>query len=133
MELEPLHDWILLELDEVPDTTKAGLHLPDSAPQKKQVMKRATVLKVGPGKLLDGPLPELMEEDWLVEHACQPRMVIMDLAPGDRVLLKPNPGALCPEGLPRDDQRRFVKYDSIVSKISAEEHLMVAPVNEAIP
>ena len=117
MKLEPMHDWILLELDEVGDTT-GGLHLPKDSSVSKQQMKKATVLAVGPGKVVD----EAAEERGVppVNYLVQPRTKILDLKEGDRVLLKPNPGALCPEGLPRDDQRRFVKYDSIVSKLSEE-------------
>ena len=117
MKLEPMHDWVLLELDEVGDTT-GGLHLPVDSSVNKQQMKKATVLAVGPGKVAD----EAAEERGVPgnRYYVQPRIFIMDLDPGDRVLLKPNPGALCPEGLPRDDQRRFVKYDSIVSKLSEE-------------
>ena len=115
MKLEPLHDWILLELDEVGDTT-GGLHLPVDSSVNKQQMKKATVLAVGPGKLADTPAVQQPGSTYFK----QARTIIPDLEVGDRVLLKPNPGALCPEGLPRDDQRRFVKYDSIVSKLSDE-------------
>ena len=118
MKLEPMHDWILLELDEVGDTT-GGLHLPVDSSVNKQQMKKATVLAVGPGKLEPSQEHKRVGEIARSEGVTM-RLTIEDLAEGDRVLLKPNPGALCPEGLPRDDQRRFVKYDSIVSKLSEE-------------
>ena len=117
MKLEPLHDWILLELDEV--AAAGGIHLPPDSSVNKQQMKKATVLAVGPGKLEPSQEHKRVGEIARSE-AVTMRLTIEDLKEGDRVLLKPNPGALCPEGLPRDDQRRFVKYDSIVSKLSEE-------------
>ena len=122
MKLEPMHDWVLLELDEVGDK-EGDLHLPTHSSLTKQQMKRVTLLAVGPGK---------QEAAFgLDREGCPERLSIEDLDPGDRVLLKPNPGALCPEGLPRDDQRRFVKYDSIVARISEEGNGGASKVVEA--
>ncbi len=122
MKLEPMHDWILLELDEVGTTAGGNLHLPPDSSVTKQQMKKATVLAVGPGKVSDREPPDMSHLKMPDGSSISllPRVTIDDLQEGDRVLLKPNPGALCPEGLPRDDQRRFVQYGSIVAKLSEE-------------
>ena len=46
--LQPLHDNLLVKLDEVKEKREGGLILPESAKEKSKI---ALVLEVGPGKL----------------------------------------------------------------------------------
>ena len=46
--LQPLHDNLLVKLDEVKERKEGGLILPESAKEKSKI---ALVLEVGPGKL----------------------------------------------------------------------------------
>ena len=46
--LKPLHDNLLVKLDEVKDKKEGGLILPEAAKEKSKI---AVVLEVGPGKL----------------------------------------------------------------------------------
>jgi chaperonin GroES len=46
--LQPLHDNLLVKLDEVKEKKEGGLILPESAKEKSKI---ALVLEVGPGKL----------------------------------------------------------------------------------
>ena len=50
MNIQPLHDRIIIEAASKEDRTAGGIILPDSAQEKPQ---RGTVLAVGPGKRLD--------------------------------------------------------------------------------
>lgn len=50
MNLQPLHDRIIVETAAKEEKTAGGIILPDSAQEKPQ---RGTVLAVGPGKRLD--------------------------------------------------------------------------------
>lgn len=48
MRFRPINDYVLLELDPLPEKTKSGIILPgDSAGEK---IRTGTVLRVGPGK-----------------------------------------------------------------------------------
>lgn len=50
MNIQPLHDRIIVEAAEKEQISAGGIILPDSAQEKPQ---RGTVLAVGPGKRLD--------------------------------------------------------------------------------
>jgi len=50
MNIQPLDDRVVLEIQEAEDTTEGGIVLPDTAKEKPQ---RGEVVAVGPGKLLD--------------------------------------------------------------------------------
>lgn len=50
MNIQPLHDRIIVEAAEKEQVSAGGIILPDSAQEKPQ---RGTVLAVGPGKRLD--------------------------------------------------------------------------------
>lgn len=50
MNLQPLHDRVILEAAPKEEVSAGGIILPDSAQEKPQ---RGTVLAVGPGKMLD--------------------------------------------------------------------------------
>ena len=66
MTIKPLGDRIVIKMLENEEKTKGGLVLPDSAKEKPQV---AEVTAVGPGGVVDG------------------KDVVMELVPGDRVLI----------------------------------------------
>jgi co-chaperonin GroES (HSP10) len=47
--VQPLHDWIVVKLDDIRETTASGLlHLPQGAGAER--VRTGTVLRVGPGK-----------------------------------------------------------------------------------
>ena len=50
MKLVPLDDRVVVQRLEAEETTKGGIVLPDTAKEKPQ---KATVVAVGPGRLLD--------------------------------------------------------------------------------
>lgn len=66
MTIKPLGDRIVIKMLENEEKTQGGLVLPDSAKEKPQV---AEVTAVGPGGVVDG------------------KDVVMELVPGDRVLI----------------------------------------------
>ena len=51
MKLRPLFDKVVLKKVEAQETTKAGILLPGSAPEKPQMSE---IVAVGPGGLIDG-------------------------------------------------------------------------------
>jgi chaperonin GroES len=50
MNIQPLDDRVVLEIEEPEDETEGGIVLPDTAKEKPQ---RGEVVAAGPGKLLD--------------------------------------------------------------------------------
>lgn len=51
MNLQPLHDRVIVKASEPEEVTKGGIILPDSAKEKPQ---QGEVVAVGPGKVEDG-------------------------------------------------------------------------------
>jgi chaperonin GroES len=51
MNIKPLADRVLLQMEEAEETTKSGILLAGSAKEKPQI---ARVLEVGPGGIVDG-------------------------------------------------------------------------------
>jgi chaperonin GroES len=49
--VRPLHDFVLVEYDDSPKTTKGGIHIPDTAKKRPEVGK---VIAIGPGRLTEG-------------------------------------------------------------------------------
>lgn len=71
--LRPINDFILIQPDEMPEVTKAGLVIPDKV--RRNVNNQpptATVLAVGPGVLLPGG-----------------ERIPLSVQPGDKVLFDP--------------------------------------------
>jgi len=66
MFLRPVSDQILVELEEAPEATPGGIHLPKSAAAEQQEARRGTVFAVGPGpRFSDGRRypPDVSEGD----------------------------------------------------------------------
>ncbi len=72
-EIRPLQDQVVIEL-EPPPTTQGGIIIPESA-QRKEDLVTARVVAVGPG-----------------DFDRKGRRIPMDVAVGDRVLVRGNPG-----------------------------------------
>lgn len=51
MQIKPLLDRVLIEMEEAEETTKGGIILAGSAKEKPQI---ADVIEVGPGGIVDG-------------------------------------------------------------------------------
>ena len=49
--IKPLADRVLVKMNESEETTKSGIILASTAKEKPQI---ATVIEVGPGRIIDG-------------------------------------------------------------------------------
>ena len=56
MELNPLHDHVVIKADEAKEITEGGIYMPDTAQKKPE---QGTVVAVGPGKTEKGILVPL--------------------------------------------------------------------------
>ena len=54
--IKPLADRVLVKMKESEETTKSGIILASSAKEKPQI---ATVIEVGPGRMIDGKIEEI--------------------------------------------------------------------------
>lgn len=54
--IKPLADRVLVKMKESEETTKSGIILATSAKEKPQI---ATVIEVGPGRIIDGKKEEI--------------------------------------------------------------------------
>ena len=54
--LKPLLDRVVVKMIESEETTKSGIILTSSAKEKPQI---ATVIEVGPGRMIDGKIEEI--------------------------------------------------------------------------
>ena len=54
--IKPLADRVLVKMKESEETTKSGIILASSAKEKPQI---ATVIEIGPGRMIDGKREEI--------------------------------------------------------------------------
>ena len=54
--IKPLADRVLVKMNESEETTKSGIILASTAKEKPQI---ATVIEVGPGRIIDGKREEM--------------------------------------------------------------------------
>lgn len=78
--LRPLGDRVLVLPDDADDVTPGGIILPDAA---KEVPQAGTVLRVGPGKRIEG-FPPPADPREMVDRTVQARHKL-DVKEGDRV------------------------------------------------
>ena len=69
--VRPLHDWLVVRLDPLPEKTRGGIILPTDVEMRQRT---GTVLRIGPGRRR---WSDVLEREYLVPN---------DLEPGEKVV-----------------------------------------------
>ena len=94
MEIEPLHDRVIVQRVEEKDMTEGGIHIPDSAKEKPQ---EGIVIAVGDGRLLENGEKQAL-----------------DVKAGDRILFGKYAGTEVSIG---EEEHLIMREEDIIARI----------------